>query len=185
VIDRTRHVCYPLQARGAARVMGVAQTPGSLAISPALFTTRKSPGDGDFAFGIAPLSYRARDPDRGGHRFAHDWTTGLHPMALYNATGRFRILEIRGRRYQLAFRYETWVQYRSRRPLPRLDLAPLADRLNQAEGDEVLWRADAIDSLTPWLRMADDGESRLDPQSILRLVVDHLETSPAAFNPYV
>jgi hypothetical protein len=123
-------------------------------------------------------------PARGGHRFAHDRPTGLHPMALHNATGRFRILEIRGRRYQLAFRYETWVQYRSRRPLLRVDLAPLADRLNEAEGGDVLWCADAVDNLTPWLRMADDAESRLDPERLLGLVVDHLERSPAAFNPY-
>ena len=36
----------------------------------------------------------------------------------------FALLVVRGRRYRFTYRYETWVQYRSRRPKARVDLAP-------------------------------------------------------------
>lgn len=123
-------------------------------------------------------------PGRGGHRFAHGIVPGLHPMAVHNATDRFRILQIRGRRYELAYRYETWVQYRSRRPLPRADLAPLADQLNEQETGDASWSADGVDTLTPRLHLADGDESSLDPEQFTALVVAHLEAAPAAFDPY-
>ena len=40
---------------------------------------------------------------------------------------------VRGRHYQFAYRYESWVQFRSRPVRPRVDLAPLATALSEAE----------------------------------------------------
>ena len=54
-------------------------------------------------------------------------------MALHNAVQSFRTLLIQGRTYELQYRYESWVQYVSRTPLPRIDLAPLAERLSALE----------------------------------------------------
>ncbi len=133
---------------------------------------------------LAVLTVPEEAPGHGGHRFAHGIVPGLHPMAVHNATDRFRIVQIRGRRYELAYRYETWVQYRSRRPLPRADLAPLADRLNQAEDGAARWSAEPVDTLTPRLRLDDGHESTLDPATFLAQVVAHLETATAAFDPY-
>ena len=36
-------------------------------------------------------------PEAGGHRFAHEWVTGLHPMAVNNRTERVTLARLRGR----------------------------------------------------------------------------------------
>jgi len=119
----------------------------------------------------------------GGHRFAHVRDDGLHPMAIHNATGRFRLAILRGRRYELRYRYESWVQYRTRRPLPRVDLAPLAAELNELEGRSQ-WLADDVSGLTPRLHLADGAESALPPDAFLDRVRAHLRTAPSAWDPY-
>jgi hypothetical protein len=63
---------------------------------------------------LAVVSVPEDAPRSGGHRFGSMWTKGLHPMAINNATGRVAVLCVRGRSYEFAYRYETWVQYRSR-----------------------------------------------------------------------
>src|SRR5579862_9056028 len=54
------------------------------------------------------------------HRFTQDRRAACHPMALHSAIRAFRILVLQGHHYELQYRYETWIQYMSRRPLPRL-----------------------------------------------------------------
>jgi hypothetical protein len=132
---------------------------------------------------LAIVRIGEREPDRPGHRFAHDRAGGAHPMAVHNRTGRFRLLDVHGRRFTYADRYETWVQYRSRRPLPRVDLRPLAARLTAEERDGGTWTADAPSTLTPALRSPD--ESTLDESIVLRLLADHLVAAPPAWDPYV
>lgn len=117
-----------------------------------------------------------------GHRFASDTFDELHPMAIHNATGCFRLLCVRGRHYRLVDRYETWVQYRSRRPLPRVDLRPLAERLDEMETGATTWSASAPSDLTPTLHP--DAESSLGPDTVVPTVIAHLSTSPPAWDPY-
>ena len=119
---------------------------------------------------------------RSGHRFAGMSFDSVHPMALHNATGCFRLLVVHGRRYQFVDRYETWVQYRTRRPLPRIDMRPLAELLIERESSSVRWSASPPGSLTPTLRVAD--ESSLDSAFVSEMVVAHLRNSPPAWNPY-
>ena len=124
-------------------------------------------------------------PAGGGHRFGGRHAEGLHPMALNNATSCFRVAQLRGRRYEVAYRYETWVQYRSRRPLPRVDLAPLAAELTEAEPDGVAWRFDGVGDLTPRLAMVDSGaESGLAPDDFLGRLRHHLAEGQPAWDPY-
>ena len=82
---------------------------------------------------FAELWIDESEPRRQGHRFAADEYIGVHPMAINNATGCFRDLQVHGRRCTYTDRYESWVQYQSRRPLPRVDLRPLADALNSID----------------------------------------------------
>ncbi len=121
---------------------------------------------------LAVITIDDHEPVRGGHRFGHDRFEGLHPMALHNATDRFRLLLIHGRRYRYVDRYETWVQYRSRRVLPRVDLRPLADELTALESGSVHWTAGAPGSLTP--ELAPDDESTIDRIDLIDAVVRHL-----------
>ncbi len=130
---------------------------------------------------LAVVEIAAEEPQRSGHRFASDEYVGAHPLAINNATGCFRILVVHGRRYAYTDRYETWVQYRSRRPLPRVDLRPLAEELSAADPHAV-WTATAPSVLSP--RLATDGESGLDPTTVLDHLTRHLASAPPAWDPY-
>lgn len=94
----------------------------------------------------------------------------LHPMALHNATGCFRILLVQGRRYRYTDRYETWVQYRSRPTLARVDMGPLAAAL--AARDRVRWRAGSPGQVSPTL--THEGESALSLDDVVGAVRAHL-----------
>ena len=102
-------------------------------------------------------------------------------MALHNATDCLRLLVIHGRRYQFVDRYESWVQYRSRRPLPRVDMRPLAEQLSNAERESDVDRVGAgephSDASRRWRVVARSALVRT-------MVVDHLRTSPPAWDPY-
>jgi hypothetical protein len=111
----------------------------------------------------------------------------LHPIAVHGATERGALLTMRGSRYELAYRYESWVQFRSRPVRARVDLAPLAERLNQAEADangDAEWMAEAISGLTPTLAPAARAESALSSAAVRALVEDHLRAAPPAWDPY-
>lgn len=114
---------------------------------------------------LAIVTIDASEPTRRGHRFGGDVFDGLHPMAIHNATGRFRLLLVHGRRYRYVDRYETWVQYRSRPTLPRIDLRPLAGELTALETGDVRWQAGAPSALTP--ELTHDGESTIAPAALV------------------
>ena len=97
-------------------------------------------------------------PRSGGHLFAGDWRMGLHPMAINNATERFTVLVVTGRRYELYYRYESWVQYRSARPRARVDLAPFVDELNSVETSDGSWVASKVSALIPTLKFRGEPE---------------------------
>jgi hypothetical protein len=131
---------------------------------------------------LAVVTIPEHEASRRGHRFAGESFEGVHPMALNNATNCLRLLVFHGRRYQYVDRYETWVQYRSRRPLPRVDMRPLAEQLNECESGAATWTASRPGSLTPTLRV--EPESSLDSAVVRGMVAAHLRDSPAAWDPY-
>jgi len=117
-----------------------------------------------------------------GHRFGGRRFEGVHPMAINNATNATALLLVGDGLCRFTYRYETWVQYRSRNVRPRVDLAPLADRLSEA--DDVAWRADPISELTPELQPTDAAGSSLSPDIVKKVIVEHLRTAPVAFDPF-
>ncbi len=136
---------------------------------------------------LAVVTVPEQAPAGGGHRFAGQWVAGLHPIAVHNATARGAVLTIRGRHYEFGFRYECWVQFRTRPVRPRVDLAPLAERLTQAErdaGGTAAWVADGVSGLTPTLAPAGRQESGLEPAVVRTLVEAHLGTAAPAWDPY-
>lgn len=118
----------------------------------------------------------------GGHRFASDTAGLIHPMAINNATSCCRLLMIRGREFMYTDRYETWVQYQTRTLPQRVDLGPLAEELTSLESRSGAWTASAPSVLTPVLRSSTD--SSLDAPTVTAAVVNHLRSSPPAWNPY-
>jgi hypothetical protein len=124
-------------------------------------------------------------PDAGGHRFGGGrWVTGLHPMAINNATGSFALLSVRGRRYEFSYRYESWVQYRSSVPRPRVDLGPLAAELTADEPGAAHWVFEGVAELSPRLYLAGAPESALDPADFRARLEAHLRAAPPAWDPF-
>lgn len=90
----------------------------------------------------------------------------LHDAVRFSATPMFRVLTVRSENtFTLEYRLESWLQYQSRRPLPRLDLAPLAARLNLFEQRPGRWCAGPIRERTPRL-LLDAGNGRPAPSSL-------------------
>ena len=124
-------------------------------------------------------------PRSGGHRFGGRWVPGLHPMALHGRTERFAMLVIREQSYEFTYRYETWVQYQSRRPRARVDLSHLTDELNANESGPGVWRADPVSELTPGLRLEGAQHSAMSPSTFRLLLEAHLRKAPPAWDPYL
>ena len=132
---------------------------------------------------LAVVDVPADAPAAGGHRFGGRWETGLHPMAVHNATVRFVVATVRGRTYDVELRYESWVQYRSRPLRLRRDLAPLATRLQNEERGDATWSATPVNGLTPRLHSG-DGDSSIDRDRFVALLTEHLTTAPPAWDPF-
>lgn len=120
-------------------------------------------------------------PTGGGHRFGGERVSGLHPMAVHGATDRLVVATIRGRRYEVRHRYESWVQLVSRPLRLRRDLVPLAERLNDEEAGGT-WTATPVGGLIPVLTVG--GESSIAPARFTDLVVAHLRDAPPAWDPF-
>jgi hypothetical protein len=141
--------------------------------------------DENCAVDLAVVTVPEEWAPRPTHRFTQEWTEAVHPMAVNNATERFRILLVQGHRYRLELRYESWVMFVSHPVVPRPDLRLLADELTALEPRHVCWEADPPGSLTPQLRIVDDDESNLSPELVATHVVAFLARAPAAWDPFV
>lgn len=76
-------------------------------------------------------------PDRPACRFTQHLQVAIHPIPVHNRTRCNRIATLCGDRLRFDCRYESWVQVVHDRPPLRVDLAPLADSLSQAESGKV------------------------------------------------
>ena len=130
-------------------------------------------------------------PETWAQRTVHKFTVSLpqavHPGAVHNATDRFRLLYMQGQRYELQYRYETWVRYLSRRPPGRIDLAPFAVALGARESDSVVWVFDGVDAIAPSLHLigaGPDASSAIPPEEFRAEVIQALTTGVSAWDPY-
>jgi hypothetical protein len=115
--------------------------------------------------------------------FTHRADSPLHPVALYRRIAqRFRVLFLTPPRYELRFRYETWVRLASRRPMLRPDVLPLAERLSAMEPEGQRWNFTGAASLVP--RLAPAGPSALAPEDVLAAVVEELGRARPGWDPY-
>lgn len=79
----------------------------------------------------------------------------LHYYALFSVTAGFDMVLVMyaGRRYELEYKYTTWVDLASRPTLPRVSLDRLAGQLNAGEGRLGRWAAEPITDTGPILRL--------------------------------
>ena len=115
------------------------------------------------------------------HRFTQQRQARWHPMAIHNATNCLRTLLIDGASYELHYRYESWVQYMTRRPAPRVDLTPLAAELTAREPTGK-WQFDGVKELAP--RLWREGDSALAPEDVIERVTGFLARGAPAWDPY-
>lgn len=117
----------------------------------------------------------------------------LHDLTRFTAARNFRLLTVRTENtYILEYRRESWVQYRSRRVMPRIDLRPLAGRLNLFERAGGRWTAEPHTEPTPRLFL-DTGNGRpapsaIDVETVTAEVVDffgaHAQHRLTQWSPY-
>lgn len=82
----------------------------------------------------------------------------LHRMAVHPRTGRMRVMTVTpDGTVTVAHRYETWVDYASRPLSPRVDLVPLATRLQSLERNPGRWLFEGVQAITPRLMLAGAG----------------------------
>lgn len=79
----------------------------------------------------------------------------LHYYALFSKSSGYDILLsiYPDQRYELELKYTSWIDLASRPTLPRIDLRPLAQQLNQVEQSEQVWEVDRITDTGPILRL--------------------------------
>lgn len=85
--------------------------------------------------------------------------SAFHPSPVHNRTDASLLAVIKGRRYELRYRYESWVRMASRRPRPRVDLSVLAEALNEEEPDGRRWVFDGAWAVTPSMRLVGLGQN--------------------------
>jgi hypothetical protein len=118
------------------------------------------------------------------HRFTQRRLAECHPFALHNRTACTRLMLLQGRRVEVQYRYESWVQLASRKPAPRVDLSKLASELNQEETTGGRWVFDGVDQITPKLHLEGSVTTSIPIDAIVRQVEHHLRTGPSAWDPY-
>jgi len=120
-------------------------------------------------------------PDGGIHgqgrppAHAVSWISSVcHPMAIHNAINSHRVLVMQNRRFQFYYRYETWVEYTSKKLLPRVDLTAFVKKLNEMERGGNRWQFSGVDDIIGRLSMSDRADSRLSPNQFLELLKNEL-----------
>jgi hypothetical protein len=92
-----------------------------------------------------------------------------HYYALYSDTVGFDIVlsSYPENKHELEYKYTTWIDLASRLNLPRVDLKPLAEKLNTMETSKRIWQVDSISDTGPILR--------LESKQLSNEVVSYLE----------
>lgn len=88
----------------------------------------------------------------------------IHYYALFSGTEGFdMVLSIYpDRRYELEYKYTSWIDLASRPSLPRIDLRPLAEQLNELESSNKIWQVDRITDTGPILRLESNALSKAE-----------------------
>jgi hypothetical protein len=120
----------------------------------------------------------------GKHRYGLMDVAPCHPIPIHNATDRFRVLYRHGRWAGLNYRFESWVQYQSRTPLPRVDLTELAAALTERDGEHE-WSFAWPRSKNPPVPWLTSWKPTTIPFAELReRIEDALRRAEVTFSPY-
>ncbi|MEQ8624041.1 MAG: DUF6687 family protein [Vicingaceae bacterium] len=96
--------------------------------------------------------------------FIRETSNPIHYYALFSETSGFdMVLSCYSKnRYELECKYTTWIDLASRKSLPRINLKPLADKLNELEQNSFMWKVDKITDTGPILRLEKEKLEKAD-----------------------
>lgn len=123
-------------------------------------------------------------PARTVRRYLRKWQRSVHPFAVHNVTDCSRIVWAKGGSLEMQYRYESWVQLASRKPLLRVDLAALAQELSDRETAGGEWLFEGVNEVAPRLMLRGSCRSSIAPADFLARLFSTLESSPPAWDPY-
>ncbi len=84
--------------------------------------------------------------------------------ALFSETEAFDLVysSYPNQRYEVEYKYTSWIDLASRPSYPRIDLKPLAEKLNTIEKNGFTWSVDGITDTGPILRLEKDKLSKAE-----------------------
>lgn len=98
----------------------------------------------------------------------------VHRMAVHNQTNCMRILLMQETNFEFYYRYESWVDFQSRKTSPRIDMQSLAESLSKQESMDGVWSFGGINEFTPTLRLTGDWQSKIPFESFRSQVLEFL-----------
>ena len=84
----------------------------------------------------------------------------------------------------MQYRYESWLQLASRKPLMRVDLAGLAEQLCDMETAGGEWVFEGINEVAPRLHLKGSCRSSIGTDEFMQQLATVLRTNPPAWDPY-
>jgi hypothetical protein len=133
---------------------------------------------------LAVVQVPGNIPVRTVHRYLQSEYAAIHPFAIYGVTDCNRIIQIYGDSFDFHYRYESWLQFVSRRPLLRVDLDGLTEQLNALEMAAGNWRSDKITDINPRMYLEGADRSSVPTERLIEIVRDYLASAPVAWDPY-
>jgi hypothetical protein len=133
---------------------------------------------------LAVVRVDVTDPRAGAARWQG---APLHRAAVHSITPRLRVATMAAGRFELRYRYESWVRLVSRRPRPRVDLSSVAHELTGSEPAGARWVFDGAGAITGALHVDSGAPSTLDPEHVLERVrgrLEVLDAGPPAWDPF-
>jgi hypothetical protein len=118
------------------------------------------------------------------HRYLQAEEAVIHPFAINSATQCSRIIRLQGSRFDFHYRYDSWLQLASRRPLLRVVFDGLIDKLNELEKAPGNWRADKVSDIIPRVCLEGTDESQIPAAEFVDTIKSHLQSAPVAWDPY-
>jgi hypothetical protein len=123
-------------------------------------------------------------PVRTVRRYLQSEYAAIHPFAIYGVTDCNRIIQIYGDSFDFHYRYESWLQFVSRRPLLRVGLDGLTEKLNALEMAAGNWRSDKVTDVNPRMYLEGADRSSVPTERLIDIVREHLASAPVAWDPY-
>jgi hypothetical protein len=117
-------------------------------------------------------------------RYLQKWQRSVHPFAVHNVTQCSRIVWIKGASIEMQYRYESWLQLASRKPLMRVDLAGLAKQLCDKEMAGGEWVFEGVNEVAPRLHLKGSCRSSISADEFMQQLSAVLLTNPPAWDPY-